>query len=462
MKKKLKILFVFILLSANVFGQYSNASSLWLTYLNAPSNHFDMIMADFKVDSTTLYTYYAAMCWNNGYCGVQRGGNGFFKHVHFSLWDPEGMYSEVIWHDYNVIVQRFGGEGTGWKTMWNFRWKEHQQYRLAVKCRVSDSTDYDAWFYNFEKNRWKHLAILRYPLTKYFDFLSSFLEDWAGTPESYRSYYLFNVRARIADDSSWFDFSQARYNINGSNPNCDGRVINNKFFLETGGTINPTNGDGTILSVAVNGFIPQAPKLDEIEIDTVADTGVGIVWHFTNGRWAAQESFSIEIANDENFDDVIFSVHKIVSSDTTYFSAVPDFDTTHTYYLKLNSENIFNLSDEKIISFTGRNVTSVTKNKNLPDTIILYQNYPNPFNPTTTISYSLPAINGAEISRQVGVVSLQIFNSLGQKVTTLVNNEQTPGKYSVKFDAKNFPAGIYFYTLEVGNFRMTKKMILLK
>jgi len=449
-------------LNSIAFGQSSHASSLWLSYLNAPENYYDMVMIDFEVDSTALYTYYASMCWNNGYCGVQRGGAGFYKHVHYSLWDPEGMSSEVIWHDYNVVVRRFGGEGTGWKTMWNFRWKEHQRYRLAVKCRVSDSTDYDAWFYDFEKNKWKHLAILRYPLRQYFTFLTSFLEDWAGTPENYRSYYLFNARARMASDSSWFDFSQARYNINGNNPNCDGRVVNNKFFLETGGTINPTNGNGTVLSVAVNGFIPQAPKLGEIEIESVADTGVGIVWHFTDGRWAAQERFSIEIANDENFDDVFFTSGEILSSDTTYFAAVTNLDTTRTYYLKLYSENIFNLNDEKIIAFTGRSVTSVTENENLPYTVVLYQNYPNPFNPTTTISYSIPNTGVFTGKQTVVNVTLTVYNTLGQKVATLVNAEQAPGKYSVKFHAKNLPAGIYFYALEVGNSRTTKKMILLK
>ena len=92
----------------------------------------------------------------------------------------------------------------------------------------------------------------------------------------------------------------------------------------------------------------------------------------------------------------------------------------------------------------------------------LNQNYPNPFNPTTTITYSLPVKNGVETSRQGVTVSLQIFNSLGQKVATLVNKEQAPGNYSVQFNADNLPSGIYFYTLRAGNFVSTKKMILIK
>ncbi len=99
--------------------------------------------------------------------------------------------------------------------------------------------------------------------------------------------------------------------------------------------------------------------------------------------------------------------------------------------------------------------------KIFPDKFILSQNYPNPFNPATTISYSLPATNGADTYRQV-TVSLQVFNSLGEKIATLVNQAQAPGNYFVEFDARNLPSGVYFYTLRAGSFISTKKMILLK
>jgi hypothetical protein len=99
-------------------------------------------------------------------------------------------------------------------------------------------------------------------------------------------------------------------------------------------------------------------------------------------------------------------------------------------------------------------VTSVgSKNKEIPQKFALYQNYPNPFNPSTTISYDLP-----ERSR----VKLSVYNLLGQEVATLVNTEQEPGRYNVKFDASGLPSGIYFYRLEAGRFIEQKKMILIK
>ncbi len=108
----------------------------------------------------------------------------------------------------------------------------------------------------------------------------------------------------------------------------------------------------------------------------------------------------------------------------------------------------------KDTSFVG-----VSSGNNSPDEFILYQNYPNPFNPTTTIKYSIPANAGVE---KHGRASLRIYNILGEEVATLVNERKAPGNYSVQFDASDLPSGVYFYTLRVGDFVATKKMILLK
>ncbi len=94
-----------------------------------------------------------------------------------------------------------------------------------------------------------------------------------------------------------------------------------------------------------------------------------------------------------------------------------------------------------------------------PQGFALYQNYPNPFNPTTTIKYSIPTNAGVETQ---DFASLRIYNILGEEIATLVNKRQSPGNYTVQFDALNLPSGVYFYTLRVGDFVATKKMILLK
>ena len=90
---------------------------------------------------------------------------------------------------------------------------------------------------------------------------------------------------------------------------------------------------------------------------------------------------------------------------------------------------------------------------NLPERFQLYQNYPNPFNPFTTISYSL-------ISD--GFVKLTVYDILGNVVKILIDEQQKPGTYDVKFDATELPTGVYFYKLISGNLIRTKKMMLIK
>ena len=95
----------------------------------------------------------------------------------------------------------------------------------------------------------------------------------------------------------------------------------------------------------------------------------------------------------------------------------------------------------------------VNVNNLAPADYVLKQNYPYPFNPTTTIKYSIP---------QQGLVTIKIYNTLGEEVATIINNEKPAGSYEVEFDATSLPSGIYFYKLQTANFTQTKKMILLK
>ncbi|MCF8261117.1 MAG: family 16 glycosylhydrolase [Melioribacteraceae bacterium] len=92
--------------------------------------------------------------------------------------------------------------------------------------------------------------------------------------------------------------------------------------------------------------------------------------------------------------------------------------------------------------------------------IRLRQNYPNPFNPKTTISYEIPAdLNSPANNKSV---SLKVYDMLGNVVATLVDEEKSQGIYQVDFDASSISSGIYYYTLRVGEFAESKKMILLK
>ncbi len=90
----------------------------------------------------------------------------------------------------------------------------------------------------------------------------------------------------------------------------------------------------------------------------------------------------------------------------------------------------------------------------------LEQNYPNPFNPSTKISYQIPA--SLNPSQGGTLVTLKVYDILGNEIATLVNEEKSPGTYEVNFNAINLTSGVYFYRMKAGKFVETKKMVLLK
>lgn len=105
------------------------------------------------------------------------------------------------------------------------------------------------------------------------------------------------------------------------------------------------------------------------------------------------------------------------------------------------NEDFFNYSVD-----VNENLTTVYEYK-------LDQNYPNPFNPSTKIDYTLKA---------EGLVTLKIYNILGQEVAALINTNQAAGNHSVSFDASRLASGIYMYKLDSNGFTQTKKMMLIK
>jgi hypothetical protein len=120
--------------------------------------------------------------------------------------------------------------------------------------------------------------------------------------------------------------------------------------------------------------------------------------------------------------------------------------------------NTVTFSETEVSNFvilTGEQVTGIeTGEVSLEiEGFTLEQNYPNPFNPETTINFELK--NNAQ-------VVLNVYNVLGQRVVTLLNENMDAGTHSVNFDAQSLPTGIYFYELKVDEKSKVMKMSLMK
>lgn len=120
-------------------------------------------------------------------------------------------------------------------------------------------------------------------------------------------------------------------------------------------------------------------------------------------------------------------------------------------------KHVTELTMEPAFVVEGYPYTAVDQNEpgvvSMPKEYNLFNNYPNPFNPTTIISYSLP---------KQSYVELKIYDMLGREVSTLVNKEQIAGEYKIKFDGTSLPSSIYIYSIHAGEFRASKKLMLLK
>ncbi len=101
------------------------------------------------------------------------------------------------------------------------------------------------------------------------------------------------------------------------------------------------------------------------------------------------------------------------------------------------------------VTFTGIDPTNTTT----PTQFALQQNYPNPFNPATVIKFSVPTDSK---------VTLKIYNSVGAELMTVTDKDYAAGNYIENVDMSSFSTGVYFYTLTAGNFKETKKMMLVK
>ncbi len=154
--------------------------------------------------------------------------------------------------------------------------------------------------------------------------------------------------------------------------------------------------------------------------------------------------------------------HVTYTGDSSVFPSDPNLwqylksetDNAHMYFAEpLDESTLSNLGITRI-------PTNVENEEALTTSYILDQNYPNPFNPSTKIKFSIPG--NAIQSEAKNMVTLKVYDILGNEIATLIDEYKSAGSYEVEFDAKDIPSGIYFYQLTSGEFIQTKKMLLIK
>ena len=184
--------------------------------------------------------------------------------------------------------------------------------------------------------------------------------------------------------------------------------------------------------------------------DVISDVGI----KFADATSAAQPEIKVANTLINQWEELTFDfssrigVYPVVKDQIIIF---PDFELAGR-----TQDNICYF--DNIIFSSSNSVGIHNKSEILLKRFVLHQNYPNPFNPITSLRYDLP---------EDGLVNITIYDMVGRIVKTLVNSSQTAGFKSVQWNATNdrnelVSAGLYLYTIQAGEFRQTKKMVLLK
>jgi len=208
--------------------------------------------------------------------------------------------------------------------------------------------------------------------------------------------------------------------------------------------------EGLFHSDAMMGYSVDniAPEVPQGLMAVLVDEGIQLTWEMS-----ADEDFQhymLEKSSDEAFTEPeVFEMIDILYLDLDYVL------NESNYYRLAAVDHAGNISDySDVVDFA---VLAIDLDL-IPEVFALHQNYPNPFNPTTQIKYDLP---------EDEMVSITIYDVIGRSIKSLVNTTQSAGYRSIQWDATNnlgepVSAGMYIYMIQAGEFRQTKKMVLLK
>ena len=161
----------------------------------------------------------------------------------------------------------------------------------------------------------------------------------------------------------------------------------------------------------------------------------------------------VNITNTPGFDELNAHADPDATDDHVYVVyQVPDY-STHTVDADTMDAVPEDYKNWVYFMDVTYDVSAVEDAAGIPASFDLEQNYPNPFNPVTNIAYEI---------RKAGEYRMDVFNTLGRKVSTLFSGYRDGGRYNVEFDASALPSGIYFYSLEGEGQSVTRKSVLLK
>jgi len=172
-------------------------------------------------------------------------------------------------------------------------------------------------------------------------------------------------------------------------------------------------------------------------------------------KWLKNEltqSYGVQVSLNSSFTPGTVTIDTNNITDTTLY--ISDLENDKIYYWRVNSFNQYGTSQWSVkFGFKTEPAVGLEYEETTPTEYGLNQNFPNPFNPSTKISFELPV---------GGTTSLKVYDTLGNQVADLLNEDLTSGRFTLNFDASALSSGVYIYILKSGDQMISKKMVLMK
>jgi hypothetical protein len=276
-----------------------------------------------------------------------------------------------------------------------------------------------------------------------------------STTYYFQAFYANNTPFSIPSDwtpaGTWVPIMSITNNLGGNPGTGTFEICENGFD----GTTNPSFqlNLGTYYVPSVNGQADEVPTPVELSSFTALvnkNASVSLKWQtatevnnygFEVERRGQETEVRIQNSEWERIGFVTGNGNSNSPKDYSFIDKNLTGGSKFTYRLKqVDNDGTYSYSSEVEVEV-------------IPDRYELYQNYPNPFNPVTNIKFSLP-----EAAR----VKVDVFNIIGEKVITLIDQNMEAGFHSITFNAENLSSGTYIYRLQTENFTQIKKMLLLK
>ena len=249
--------------------------------------------------------------------------------------------------------------------------------------------------------------------------------------------FSFNRQGGKPGDNEILRFSTSGKNLSVTNPDPGTKT----FFLQS---IESLSGEETVCRLHVQAM----PPADSLAVQLAGDRNVALLV----GSGGMTADLRLELVKD--FANPVFEYADLALEGGASYLVAPVWDSLSTIPLRIYEDrNRDGTMDDTLRLENQASDVPEGRLEQVPDHFELRQNYPNPFNATTKIQYTI-------VNRLLTIVN--VFDLVGRKVATLVNEVKEPGTYTVQFDGSNLASGVYIYRLQAGTFVQSRKLLLLR